>query len=87
MKKNIELIVHNSSVPHLIGDEKRIRQIIVNLLNNAIKYTDRGRVTLTSGYQDGNLNISIERYRLRDCQNTICNRFFLHLCRSIQTTL
>ena len=59
-EKNIELIVHNSAVPHLIGDEKRIRQIIVNLLNNAIKYTDHGRVTLTSGYQDGNLNISIE---------------------------
>jgi len=59
-EKQLELIVQNTAVPHLIGDEKRIRQIIVNLLNNAIKYTDRGRVTVTSGYQDGILKISVE---------------------------
>ena len=30
----------------LYGDEVRIRQIIVNILNNAIKYTEKGSVTL-----------------------------------------
>ncbi len=30
----------------LMGDEVRFRQIIVNILNNAIKYTTRGSVTL-----------------------------------------
>lgn len=53
--------MHNAAIPHYLrGDEKRIWQIIVNLLNNAIKYTDQGRVIVTSGYQDGNLTISIE---------------------------
>ena len=32
---------------HLYGDVVRIRQIITNVLNNAVKYTDKGSVTLT----------------------------------------
>ncbi|MCR5268776.1 MAG: response regulator [Lachnospiraceae bacterium] len=32
-----------------ISDEFRIRQILVNLINNAIKYTDKGAVTLMIG--------------------------------------
>jgi len=31
----------------LTGDETRIRQVLLNVLNNAVKYTDRGFVSLT----------------------------------------
>jgi signal transduction histidine kinase/ActR/RegA family two-component response regulator len=37
--------IWGNEIPEVIyGDEKRISQIVTNLLNNALKYTERGRV-------------------------------------------
>jgi two-component system, sensor histidine kinase and response regulator len=46
--KGVELIVEvMENVPDaLLGDPMRIRQILVNLVSNAVKFTARGRVTL-----------------------------------------
>ena len=39
-------------IPHqLYGDEIRIRQIVLNLINNAVKYTEEGTVTLKVEYE------------------------------------
>ncbi|MCR5023782.1 MAG: response regulator [Lachnospiraceae bacterium] len=37
---------------NLIGDELRIRQIMINLLNNAVKYTDSGKIELDIEMRD-----------------------------------
>lgn len=48
--------VDNSIPSRLYGDDVRIRQILVNLLTNAVKYTNRGSVTLTvNGTTEGNI--------------------------------
>ena len=36
----------------LVGDEVRIKQILINILNNAIKYTSEGSVTLAIQYKE-----------------------------------
>ena len=40
---------------NLFGDEIRVREILTNILSNAVKYTDRGfvRLTVRAGEQDG----------------------------------
>jgi signal transduction histidine kinase/DNA-binding response OmpR family regulator/HPt (histidine-containing phosphotransfer) domain-containing protein len=50
LEKGIELRVEPApSLPRrVIGDAARVRQILVNLLNNAIKFTEVGEVTLAA---------------------------------------
>ncbi len=46
--KEVELIIsYSPEIPtHLVGDAGRIRQVLVNLAGNAIKFTSRGHITI-----------------------------------------
>ncbi len=48
MEKKIELIIDcDANIPNtLVGDEKKIRRVIMNLVDNAIKFTEKGCVTI-----------------------------------------
>ncbi|MCI7130936.1 MAG: ATP-binding protein [Lachnospiraceae bacterium] len=46
-KLKLELNIESNTPVHLHGDEVRLRQIITNILTNAVKYTPEGKVVLT----------------------------------------
>jgi len=64
--KQLELIVDcDATLPSvLLGDEKKIRRVMMNLVDNAIKFTDSGFVSISIGYRKEaygiNLMISVK---------------------------
>lgn len=64
-QKHLQMKVEmNPAMPDLLfGDDVRVRQIMTNLLTNAVKYTEQGTVTLSVDYQkldDTHLNLIIK---------------------------
>ena len=59
--KGIDLMTHvGATVPRLItGDAARLRQVLLNLLGNAVKFTGRGVVMLQATHADGALRFAV----------------------------
>jgi signal transduction histidine kinase/CheY-like chemotaxis protein len=66
--KGLELTCHLApDLPRTVqGDPHRVRQILLNLLGNAVKFTDRGEVVLLAESQPGSQGIPGIRFEVTD---------------------
>jgi len=49
-----------ATLPPLCADEEKLRQIVINLLSNACKFTPRGRIVLRAAAQAGRIEIAVD---------------------------
>ncbi|HJU10781.1 MAG TPA: MHYT domain-containing protein, partial [Candidatus Binataceae bacterium] len=72
-QKGLELLCNISpeAPEHVVGDPVRIRQIVLNLVGNAIKFTDRGEVELEVSVESKERNRVCLHFKVRDTGNGI----------------
>lgn len=54
LKKEVD-----ASLPEIVGDQDKLIQVVINLISNAVKFTDKGSVTCRAKQRNGEIVVSI----------------------------
>lgn len=59
-RKGLDVVVEGGASPiPMLGDRKRALQVLLNLVNNAVKFTERGSVTVSASVEEKTLRVSV----------------------------
>ncbi|MBO6108425.1 MAG: response regulator [Eubacterium sp.] len=67
-EKNLNLFINvNEDLPHMLfGDEIMVKQCVLNLLTNAVKYTETGSITMNVDFETVNRGSIILKFQVID---------------------
>lgn len=75
-QKNIELTFHSGKSPLMIeNDMKKCGHILQNLIGNAVKFTDKGSVSVKATYQNKTLFVEVKDTGIGISENNISHIF------------
>jgi len=59
-EKGLEFFIDTPEMLTVFNDKKRVNQILVNLIGNAIKFTEEGKISIIVQKSNGNVEISVK---------------------------
>jgi len=60
LEKHLTLDAKLSTVPPVMADPEKLKEVLMNLIDNALKYTEAGGVTISLDLADGRARISVK---------------------------
>ncbi|MFA6492847.1 MAG: GAF domain-containing protein [Patescibacteria group bacterium] len=77
--KKLEIIFHDKSIPKIKADSVRVRQVLNNLISNAIKYTMQGSIEISVQASDKEVTCQVKDTGIgisKDAQKKLFGKFY-----------